>query len=86
MNDRLIRAVRAMRTAYRRIRTMASDRSTTFARPSVQPYTAGQAADPCEPDTVLLAALMLSGLMDPATATTIAALETDHRRSQSRTH
>ena len=37
-------------------------------------------------DIALLAALMLGGLMDPATAAIIAALEADRLRDQRRAH
>jgi hypothetical protein len=72
-------AARTMRAVWRRVRAAASDRSTTIACPADHRLPAWATDGPPESAFILLAALVLGGLMDPAVAPAIALLETDHQ-------
>lgn len=72
-----------MRAAFRRIRAAPSNRMTAVP-PAIYQFTTTQPANPCEQDTILLAALTLGGLIDPAAAVIIAILEANRIRDQGR--
>ena len=73
-----------MRAAFQRLRMAPSDRMTAVPHTAIHKFAPAQPTTPCEPDLILLAALTLGGLMDPATAMIIAILEADRLRDQRR--
>lgn len=83
VNGGLNRAARAVRSAFRRIRAAPSNRTTTVP-PAIHQFTTTQPANPCEQDMILLAALTLGGLINPAAAMIIAILEANRTHDQRR--